>query len=68
MGSRSEYLTVRIDAALKEKIATAAQIERRSISNMGMLLLEFAWSRYVALGSIEALLSKEETKTHKAIK
>jgi hypothetical protein len=58
MSTKSEYLTIRIDAELKDEISKAAQIEHRSLSNMGKLLLEFAWSRYLAAGSMRELLDQ----------
>ena len=68
MSSRSEYLTIRIDAELKEEIAKAAQIEHRSLSNVGKLLLEFAWGRYLAAGSMRELLDQNEKEAHRAVK
>ncbi len=65
---RSEYLTIRIHAELKEEIAKAAQIEHRSISNVGKLLLEFAWGRYLAAGSMRALLDQKEKEAHRTVK
>jgi hypothetical protein len=34
-------ITVRIDAGLKDGISKAAQLEHRTLSNMGKLLLEY---------------------------
>lgn len=68
MASKSEYLTIRIDAELKEEIAKAAQVEHRSISNVGKLLIEYAWSRYLAAGSMRELLNQMEREAHKTVK
>jgi len=68
MGSRSAYLTIRVDAELKEEISKAAQIEHRSLSNISKLLLEFAWGRYLAAGSMRELLNPKERQVHRAVK
>jgi uncharacterized protein (DUF1778 family) len=62
MSTRSEYLTIRVDAELKDEISKAAQLEHRSLSNMSKLLLEFAWDRYLAAGSIRELLENSNRK------
>jgi uncharacterized protein (DUF1778 family) len=62
MSTRSEYLTIRVDAGLKDEISKAAQLEHRSLSNMSKLLLEFAWDRYLAAGSIRELLENPNGK------
>jgi hypothetical protein len=58
MSTKSEYLTIRVDAELKDEISKAAQVEHRSLSNMSKLLLEFAWNRYLAAGSMRELLDQ----------
>jgi hypothetical protein len=58
MSRKSEYLTIRVDAELKDEISKAAQIEHRSLSNISKLLLEFAWNRYLAAGSMRELLDQ----------
>ena len=68
MSSKSEYLTIRVDAELKEEISKAAQLEHRSLSNISKLLLEFAWGRYLAAGSMRELLNPNEKETHGALK
>jgi uncharacterized protein (DUF1778 family) len=62
MSTRSAYLTIRVDAELKDEISKAAQLEHRSLSNMSKLLLEFAWDRYLAAGSIRELLENSNRK------
>jgi hypothetical protein len=68
MSSKSEYLTIRVDAELKEEISKAAQIEHRSLSNISKLLLEFAWSRYLAAGSMRELLDQVQKEGHRTFK
>ena len=68
MSSRSEYLTIRVDAELKEEISKAAQIEHRSLSNISKLLLEFAWNRYLAAGSMRELLDQMGKEEHRTVK
>jgi hypothetical protein len=68
MSSRSEYLTIRVDAELKDEISKAAQLEHRSLSNISKLLLEYAWSRYLAAGSMRELLESKEKEAHRALK
>ena len=65
MSSKSEYLTIRVDAELKDEISKAAQLEHRSLSNISMLLLEYAWGRYLSAGSMRELLNsnKKEART-----
>jgi hypothetical protein len=60
MGSRSEYLTIRVDAELKDEISKAAQLEHRSLSNISKLLLEYAWGRYLSAGSMRELLDTNQ--------
>jgi hypothetical protein len=68
MSSKSEYLTIRVDAELKDEIAKAAQLEHRSLSNISKLLLEYAWSRYLAAGSMRELLDANEKEAQRALK
>jgi len=68
MSSKSEYLTVRVDAELKEEISKAAQVEHRSLSNISKLLLEYAWGRYLAAGSMRELLNSSEKGAHRVLK
>ena len=68
MSSKSEYLTIRVDAELKEEISKAAQIEHRSLSNISKLLLEFAWGQYLSAGSMRELLNSNEKEAQRALK
>lgn len=68
MSSKSEYLTIRVDADLKEEISKAAQLEHRSLSNISKLLLEYAWGRYLAAGSMRELLNPNEREALRTLK
>jgi hypothetical protein len=65
MSSSSEYLTVRVDAELKDEIAKAAQLEHRSLSNISKLLLEYAWGCYLAAGSMRELLDPKQKEANR---
>jgi hypothetical protein len=54
------FLTIRIDAPLKDELVKASQLEHRSLSNFGRLLLEFAWGEYLKAGSIRELLAEKQ--------
>ena len=54
------FLTIRIDAPLKDELVKVSQLERRSLSNFGRLLLEFAWGEYLKAGSIRELLTEKQ--------
>jgi hypothetical protein len=58
-GSKA-FLTVRVDATLKQELVQASQLEHRSLSNFGRLLLEYAWGQYLKAGSIKELLEQKE--------
>ena len=58
-GSKA-FLTIRVDATLKEELVQASQLEHRSLSNFGRLLLEYAWGQYLKAGSIRELLEQKE--------
>lgn len=68
VGSKNEYLTIRVDAELKAEISKAAQVEHRSLSNISKLLLEYAWSRYLAAGSMHHLLNRNEKEAHRTLR
>jgi len=59
MDRSKAFLTVRVDATLKEELVQASQLEHRSLSNFGRLLLEFAWGEYLKAGSIKELLTNK---------
>jgi len=54
------FVTFRVDATLKEELVQASQLEHRSLSNFGRLLLEYAWGQYLKAGSIRELLEQKE--------
>jgi hypothetical protein len=68
MSLKSEYITVRIDAELKDEILKAAQLEHRTLSNMGKLLLEYGWGRYLAAGSMRELLDSMEERANRKVR
>jgi hypothetical protein len=68
VSSKNEYLTIRVDAELKEEISKAARIEHRSLSNISKLLLEYAWGQYLAAGSMHELLNRNEKEPYRTLK
>lgn len=66
MDESKGFVTFRVDATLKEELVQASQLERRSLSNFGRLLLEYAWGQYLRAGSIKELL--EEKEEHSQVK
>jgi|HubBroStandDraft_6_1064221.scaffolds.fasta_scaffold1953957_1 hypothetical protein len=58
-GSKA-FLTIRVDASLKEELVQASQVEHRPLSNFSRLLMEYAWGEYLKAGSIRELLSQKE--------
>jgi hypothetical protein len=59
------FVTFRVDSTLKEELVQASQLEHRSLSNFGRLLLEYAWGQYLKAGSIKELLEQKEEQTLK---
>jgi len=55
-----DFISIRIDAELKDELLKAAEIERRSLSSFCRLLLEFAWGEYLKSGSMRDLLSQRQ--------
>lgn len=60
MPQSKDFISIRLDEALKAEFQAAAEIERRSLSNFGRLLLEYAWAQYLKAGSIRALIEMHE--------
>lgn len=60
MAEIKDYLTVRIGPQLKSQIFEAAEKEHRSLSNLGRLLLEYAFEQYRKAGSLHDLLDSQE--------
>lgn len=68
MSSRSEYISIRVNAGLKDELSKAARLEHRSLSNTCRLLLEYAWDEYLKAGSLKQLLDSTEKEAVKTIK
>ncbi len=64
MDESKGFVTFRVDATLKEELVQASQLERRSLSNFGRLLLEYAWGQYLRAGSIKELLEEMRIPGH----
>jgi uncharacterized protein (DUF1778 family) len=60
MNRTKDFVTIRLDHELKDELQKAAQLESRSLSNFGRLLLEYAWDQYLKAGSMRDLISKRE--------
>ena len=65
MSIKSEYITVRVDSELKDELLKAAEIEHRTLSSMGKLLLEYGWGKYLEAGSMRELLESTERLVRK---
>ncbi len=55
-----DFISIRLDQELKAELAKAAELERRSLSNFGRLLIEYAWAQYLKAGSMRELISQHE--------
>jgi hypothetical protein len=55
-----DFISIRLDTELKAELQKAADLEQRSISNFGRLLIEYAWSQYLKAGSMRELISEQE--------
>ena len=55
-----DFVSIRLDEALKAELQAAAELERRSLSNFSRLLLEYAWAQYLKAGSIRGLIEQYE--------
>lgn len=60
MPQSKDFISIRLDEALKEELQKAAELERRSLSNFGRLLLEYAWAQYLKAGSMRELIAHQE--------
>lgn len=60
MPQSKDFISIRLDEALKAELQAAAEVERRSLSNFGRLLLEYAWAQYLEAGSIRVLIEQHE--------
>jgi len=63
MPQSKDFISIRLDQALKTELQAAAEVERRSLSNFGRLLLEYAWAQYLRAGSIRALIAMHEQES-----
>jgi hypothetical protein len=63
MPQSKDFISIRLDEALKAELQAAAGMERRSLSNFGRLLLEYAWDEYLKAGSIRALIEMHERQS-----
>lgn len=63
MPQAKQFISIRLDEALKLELQAAAEMERRSLSNFGRLLMEYAWAQYLKAGSIRALIALHEQHT-----
>jgi len=59
-----DFVSIRLDEALKAELQAAAGLERRSLSNFSRLLLEYAWAQYLKAGSIRGLIEQYEQQQH----
>lgn len=60
MPRAKEFISIRLDQALKAELQKAADLERRPLSNFGRLLLEYAWAQYLKAGSMRELIAQHE--------
>jgi len=60
MPQSKDFISIRLDEALKAELQAAAEMERRSLSSFGRLLWEYAWAQYLKAGSIRALIAMHE--------
>ena len=60
MPQSKDFISIRLDTELKAELQKAAELERRSISNFGRLLIEYAWSQYLKAGSMRELIAQHE--------
>jgi uncharacterized protein (DUF1778 family) len=63
MPQSKDFISIRLDEALKAELQAAAGMERRSLSNFGRLLLEYAWDQYLKAGSIRTLIEMNERQS-----
>jgi predicted transcriptional regulator len=63
-----DFVSIRLDPELKAELQKAADLERRSLSNFGRLLLEYAWAMYLEAGSMRELIARRERAIHRSSK
>lgn len=59
MAKSMAYLTIRLDPELRAELEKAAELEKRSLSSFGRLLLEHGWSQYLRAGSLQELFKRQ---------
>lgn len=59
MGEWKASVTIRIRPSLRSELIEFAKNEHRSLGNLGAILLEWAFERAQAAGSIDRLLKKK---------
>lgn len=57
MGEWKAPLSLRVRRAFRRELEEAAAAERRTLGNLGELLLEWAYAQWKVTGSLEQLLS-----------
>ena len=60
MPQSKDFISIRLDPELKAELQKAAELERRSLSNFGRLLIEYAWAQYLQAGSMRELIEQHE--------
>jgi predicted transcriptional regulator len=60
-----DFISIRLDTELKAELQKAADLEQRSISNFGRLLIEYSWSQYLKAGSMRELIAQHERSLNK---
>jgi hypothetical protein len=62
MGEWKASVTIRIPPSLRSELITFAETERRSLGNLGAILVEWAFEQLKTAGSTERLFKPEEKK------
>jgi hypothetical protein len=58
MPQSKDFISIRLDEGLKAELQQAAELEQRSLSNFGRLLIEYAWGQYLRAGSMRELIEE----------
>ena len=66
MPQSKDFISIRLDEALKAELQKAAELEQRSLSNFGRLLLEYAWAQYLKAGSMRDLIVQREASLERS--
>ena len=65
MPQSKDFISIRLDQALKAELQKAAELELRSLSNFSRLLIEYAWAQYLKAGSMRELISPRRERSLK---